>query len=90
MPPSRRIVTSDPEVRQQIFPGKGTPHATSNLLGVALRHAVAELQKCLRELHNAETNLNFGDPLRPHPEGRTLVERHNARVKIVTQEERSR
>lgn len=97
-----RIVTSDPEVTQQIFLEKGIPHTTSDLLVVALRHAVAELQKCLRELHLAETNLNFGYTLLPHPEGRTLVALHvedvefaqsvlhNAGVKIVTQEELSR
>lgn len=97
-----RIVTSDPDITQQIFLEKGIPHTNSDLLVVALRDAVAELQHCLRQLHLAETNLDFGYTLLPHPEGRTLVALHvedvefaqsvlhNAGVKIVTQEDLSR
>ena len=97
-----RIVTSDAEATQQIFLEKGIPHTTSDLLVVALRHAVEELQRCLRELNLAETNIDFGYTLLAHPEGRTMVALHvedvefartvlhNAGFAIVTQEELSR
>ena len=97
-----RIVTSDPEATQQIFLEKGIPHTSSQLVVVALRHAVEEMQKCLRELHLAETNIDFGYTLFPHPGGRTMVALHvedvefaqsvlhNAGIEIVTQEELSR
>ena len=55
-----RIVTSDPETTQQIFLEKGIPHTTSKLVVVALRNAAEEMQRCLRELHLAETNIDFG------------------------------
>ena len=97
-----RIVTSDPEITQQIFLEKGIPHTSSQLVVVALRNPVEELQKCLRELHLAETNLDFGYTLLPHPEGRTQVALHvddvdfaqsvlhKAGIKTVSQEELSR
>ena len=97
-----RIVTSDPDSTQQIFLEKGIAHTTSPLVVVALRHAAEELQKCLHELRVAETNLDFGYTLLPHPEGRTLVALHvedvefaqsvlhNAGVRTVSQEELSR
>ena len=97
-----RIVTSDPELTQQIFIEKGIAHTTSQMVVVALRHAVEEMQKCLRELHLAETNIDFGYTLLPHPEGQTMVALHvedvefaqtvlhNAGLKIVTQEDLTR
>ena len=61
-----------------------------------------ELEKCLNELRLAETNIDFGYSLFPHPQGQTLVAfhvedhefaqsvLHNAGMKIVTQEDLSR
>ncbi len=97
-----RIVTSDPETTQQIFLEKGIAHTSSKLVVVALRNPAEELQHCLHELHLAETNIDFGYTLLPHPAGRTLVALHvedqefaqsvlhNAGLKIVTQEDLSR
>lgn len=97
-----RIITSDPDATEQIFLERGIAHATSQLLVVSLRHAVPEMQHCLRELHLAETNIDFGYTLLPHPDGQTMVALHvedvefaqtvlhNAGIKIVTQEELSR
>ena len=97
-----RIVTSDPELTQQVFLEKGIPHSSAGLVVVALRHAAAEFQKCLHELRMAETNLDFGYTLLPHPGGRTMVALHvedvefaqsvlhAAGIQIVTQEELSR
>ena len=97
-----RIVTSDPDITQQIFLEKGIPHTSSKMVVVALRDPVDEMQRCLRELHLAETNIDFGYTLLSHPNGRTLVALHvedqefaqsvlhNAGVKIVTQEDLSR
>ncbi|MBJ06996.1 MAG: hypothetical protein CMO40_07775 [Verrucomicrobiaceae bacterium] len=97
-----RIVTSDPDSTEQVFLEKGIPHSSADLVVVALRHAAEEFQKCLRELRLAETNLDFGYTLLPHPEGRTMVALHvedvefaqsvlhAAGVQTVTQEELSR
>lgn len=71
-----RIVTSDPDITQQVFLEKGIAHTCSDLLVVALRHAARDMQRLLRELHLAETNIDFGYTLLPHPEGRTLVALH--------------
>ena len=97
-----RIVTSDPDCTQQVFLEKGIPHTTSRIVVVALRHGGKELQKCLHELRLAETNLDFGYTLLPHPEGRTLVALHvedvefaqsvlhSAGVMVLCQEDLSR
>ncbi|NIP94867.1 MAG: hypothetical protein GWO24_16055, partial [Akkermansiaceae bacterium] len=65
-----------PEITQQIFLEKGIPHTSSKLVVVALRNAAEEMQRCLRELHLAETNIDFGYTLLSHPGGRTLVALH--------------
>ena len=97
-----RIVTSDPDITQQVFLERGIVHTTSELVVVALRDAAGEFSKCLRELRLAETNINFGYSLFPHPNGKTLVAfhledhefgrsvLHHAGFKIVTQDDLSR
>lgn len=97
-----RIVTSDPDITLQVFLEKGIAHTTSEMVVVALRDAAREFGKCLRELRLAETNINFGYSLFPHPNGETLVAfhvedhefgqsvLHHAGLKIVTQDDLSR
>ncbi len=68
-----RMVTSDPETTQQLFLEKGIPHTTRELLVVAFREPAAELLKCLQVFNDAETNIDFGYALLPHPQGKTLI-----------------
>lgn len=71
-----RIVVSCPDTAQQLFLEKGIPHTTRELLVVALREPGAELLKCVQVFHDAETNIDFGYALLPHPEGKTLIAFH--------------
>jgi len=71
-----RIVVSDPETTQQLFLEKGTPHTTRELLVVAFRDPTNELHACLDAFNNAETNIDFGYALLPHPQGKTLLAFH--------------
>lgn len=68
-----RIVVSDPDVTQQLFLEKGIPHITRELLVVAFREPANEMIKCVEAFHGAETNIDFGYALLPHPQGKTLV-----------------
>lgn len=97
-----RIVTSDPDITEQIFMEKGIAYTESTLLVVAMRDPHSELLDCLRQLHLAETNVDFVYSLLPHPDGRTLVAfhvednefgqsvLHNCGMKILSQEDLSR
>ena len=71
-----RIVVSDPETTIHLFQEKGIAHVTRELLVVAFREPAAELLKCVEVFNNAETNIDFGYALLPHPEGKTLVAFH--------------
>jgi len=71
-----RIVVSDPETAQHLFLEKGIPHTTRELLVVAFREPAAELLKCVEVFNEAETNIDFGYALLPHPQGKTLLAFH--------------
>ena len=97
-----RIVTSDPDITEQIFMEKGIAYTESTLVVVAMRDPNTELRKCLNQFHASETNVDFVYALFPHPDGRTLVAfhledndfgqsvLHNAGMKIISQEDLSR
>lgn len=71
-----RIVVSDPETTLQVFMEKGIPHTTRDLLVVAFRNPSSELINCLQVFKDAETNIDFGYALLPHPEGKSLLAFH--------------
>ena len=71
-----RIVVSDPETTLQLFLEKGIPHTTRELLVVAFREPARELLQCVQVFHDAETNIDFGYALLPHPQGKTLLAFH--------------
>lgn len=71
-----RIVVSDPDTTLQLFLEKGIPHTTREMLVVAFREPAAELLKCVKVFNEAETNIDFGYALLPHPQGKTLVAFH--------------
>jgi hypothetical protein len=71
-----RIVVSDPDATEQLFMEKGIPHATCDLLVIALREAGPGLLQCLDTLMIAETNIDFAYALLPGPEGHSLLAMH--------------
>ena len=71
-----RIVVSDPETTEQTFLERGIPFNTRQMLVVAFRDPSSEILKCLNAFNNAETNIDFGYALLPHPEGKSLLAFH--------------
>ena len=71
-----RLVVSDPETTAQIFMEKGIPHASCDLVVVALREAGPGLLQCLDTLMIAETNVDFAYSLMPSPDGHALLAMH--------------
>ncbi len=71
-----RLVVSDPESTAQIFMEKGIPHASCDLVVVALREAGPGLLQCLDTLMIAETNVDFAYSLMPSPDGHALLAMH--------------
>jgi len=71
-----RMVVSDPDTTDQVFIERGIPHVTSEMLVVAFRDPANELLKCLEAFNEAETNIDFGYALLPHPEGKSLLAFH--------------
>lgn len=71
-----RIVVSDPDLTLQLFIEKGIPHTTREMIVVAFRQPSEELLKCVETFNDAETNIDFGYALLPHPEGKSLVAFH--------------
>ena len=71
-----RLVVSDPETTEQLFIEKGIPHATCELVVVALRESGPGLLQCLDTLMIAETNIDFAYALMPSPEGYSMLAMH--------------
>ncbi len=71
-----RIVVSDPESTEQLFIEKGIPHATCELVVVALRESGPGLLQCLDTQMIAETNIDFAYALMPGHDGQSLLAMH--------------
>jgi hypothetical protein len=71
-----RLVVSDPETTAQLFMEKGIPHATCELVVVALRESGPSLLQCLETLMIAETNIDFAYALLPCPAGHSMLAMH--------------
>jgi hypothetical protein len=71
-----RLVVSDPETTEQLFMEKGIPHATCELVVVALRESGPGLLQCLDTLMIAETNIDFAYALLPCTEGMSMLAMH--------------
>lgn len=71
-----RLVVSDPDTAAQIFMEKGIPHASCELVVVALRESGPGLLQCLDTLMIAETNIDFAYALMPSPNGLSLLALH--------------
>lgn len=71
-----RLVVSDPDSAEQIFIEKGIPHATCELVVVAMRESGPNLLQCLDTLMIAETNIDFAYGLMPSPEGHAMLAMH--------------
>ena len=71
-----RIVVSDPGAAEQLFIEKGIPHATCELIVIALRESGPGLLQCLDTLMIAETNIDFAYALLPCPKGQSMLAMH--------------
>ena len=71
-----RLVLSDPDTAEAIFCEKGIPHATCELVVIALKEAGPGLLKCLDIMMIAETNVDFAYALLPGPDGQALLAMH--------------
>jgi hypothetical protein len=71
-----RLIVSDPETTGQIFMEKGIPHATCEMVVVALRESGPGLLQCFDVLMTAETNIDFAYALLPCPSGHPMLAMH--------------
>ncbi len=71
-----RLVVSDPESAEQLFMEKGIPHATCELVVIAMRESGPGLLQTLDTLMIAETNIDFAYALMPSPEGKSMLAMH--------------
>ena len=71
-----RLIVSDPETTAQLFMEKGIPHATCELVVVALRESGPGLLQCLETLMIAETNIDFAYALLPCPARHSMLAMH--------------
>jgi hypothetical protein len=71
-----RLVVSDPGATEQLFMEKGIPHATCEMIVVALRESGPGLLQCLDTLMIAETNIDFAYALLPCPKGQPMLAMH--------------
>lgn len=71
-----RLVVSDPETTEHLFMEKGIPHATCELVVVALRESGPGLLQCLDTLMIAETNIDFAYALLPATGGLSMLAMH--------------
>lgn len=71
-----RLVVSDPDTAEHLFMEKGIPHASCELVVVALRESGPGLLQCLDTLMIAETNIDFAYALMPSPSGLSLLAMH--------------
>jgi hypothetical protein len=71
-----RLVVSDPDTTEQLFMEKGIPHATCELVVVALREAGPGVLQCLDTLMIAETNIDFAYALLPGSAGQSMLAMH--------------
>jgi hypothetical protein len=71
-----RLVVSDPDSTEQIFMEKGIPHATCELVVVALRESGPGVLQCLDTLMIAETNIDFAYALLPAAQDMSMLAMH--------------
>ena len=71
-----RLVVSDPDSAEQIFMEKGIPHATCELVVVALRESGPGVLQCLDTLMIAETNIDFAYALLPGTQDISMLAMH--------------
>ena len=71
-----RLVVSDPDSTEYIFMEKGIPHATCELVVVALRESGPGVLQCLDTLMIAETNIDFAYALLPATQDMSMLAMH--------------
>ncbi len=71
-----RMIVTDADMVTQNFLEKGVPFTTCRMVVVSLRNVDDELEKCLKILRDAETNVDFSYSMFPHPKGNCLIAFH--------------
>lgn len=71
-----RLVLDDPDSGEELFLEQGMAYTLSELLVVKMRNAGADLNKCLKTLHDAETNLDYAFSLTVQHQGYPLLAMH--------------
>ncbi|MGC6426769.1 MAG: hypothetical protein ACON5H_07220 [Akkermansiaceae bacterium] len=71
-----RLVLDDPGSGEELLLEQGMAYTLSELLVVRMRNAGADLNKCLKTLHDAETNLDYAFSLTVQHQGYPLLAMH--------------
>ena len=71
-----RLVLDDPDAGEELFLEQGMAYTLSELLVVRMKNAGADLKKCLKTLHDAETNLDYAFSLTVQHQGYPLLAMH--------------
>ena len=68
-----RFIVNDPDSVETLFMEKGIPCNSTDLLVIELPAGAGQMADCLREMHNAETNINFIYSLLTRPNGCSAI-----------------
>lgn len=71
-----RLIVNDPDTAEELFMEQGIAYTLSELLVIRMRESGADLKKCLKTLHNAETNLDYAFSLMVQHQGYSLLAMH--------------
>lgn len=71
-----RLVVNDPDTAEELFIEQGIAFTLSELLVVRMLESGADLKKCLKTLHDAETNLDYAFSLMVQHQGYSLLAMH--------------
>lgn len=71
-----RLIVNDPDTAEELFMEQGIAYTLSELLVIRMRESGADLKKCLKTLHDAETNLDYAFSLMVQHQGYSLLAMH--------------
>lgn len=71
-----RLVLNDPDTAEELFIEQGIAFTLSELLVVRMKNAGTDLNRCLKTLHDAETNLDYAFSLTVQHQGYPLLAMH--------------
>lgn len=71
-----RLIVNDPDTAEELFMEQGIAYTLSELLVVRMQESGADFKKCLKTLHDAETNLDYAFSLTVQYQGHALLAMH--------------